>query len=58
MKVNQEAYQIGSETGWDDGYRDLPPETKFNFPDNYSEEEKQFFLSGYDDGYKQGQRDS
>ena len=57
MKINQEAWQLGSEYGWEDGYNDVPPKTEFKFPTNWSETEKEFFRDGYNKGYDQGAKD-
>jgi len=58
MKANVEAWQSGNEDGWDDGYHDRQPKDTFQFPENYSEYEKQNYILGYGEGYIDGQRNS
>jgi hypothetical protein len=57
MKANLEAWQMGNEQGWGDGYYDFPAKTSFNFPLNWSEAEKEHYEKGYKEGYDEGQRD-
>jgi hypothetical protein len=57
MKNNVEAWQMGDEWGWEDGYYSKPISTNFLFPFNYTESEKQNFIKGYTEGYKNGKRD-
>jgi len=57
MKVNVEAWQLGYEDGWDDGYYDRQPKKSFNFPKNYSDGEIKHFTLGYEEGFAQGSRD-
>ena len=60
MKSNIEAWQMGEQDGWNDGYYDKLPktETDFTFPSNWTQGEKQSYIQGYHDGYTQGSQDS
>lgn len=58
MKANVEAYQLGHDTGWEDGYYDRQPTTEFNFPDNWSPQEKTHYIKGYREGFEEGSRNS
>ena len=57
MKANVEAWQAGSEDGWDDGYNDRQPKENFTFPDGWTYMEKENYKQGYNDGYDQGSAD-
>lgn len=57
MKKNIEACQMGNEWGWEDGYYSRPISSNFPFPFDYTELEKQNFIKGYKEGYRNGKRD-
>lgn len=57
MKKNVEAWQMGNEWGWEDGYYSRPISSNFPFPFDYTELEKKNFIKGYTEGYESGKRD-
>lgn len=57
MKANLEAYQLGSELGYEEGFRNVQKRTLFPFPSNFSTSEQDSFIRGYNDGYELGKKE-
>jgi hypothetical protein len=58
MKDAVEAWHLGYEEGWDDGFYDRQPKESFNFPQNYSGGEIEHFKFGYNKGFEDGHWES
>ena len=54
MKANLEAYQLGEELGYNDGFYGVKHQTVFKFPDNWTETEKEHYINGYETGWESG----